>query len=455
MYRHSPSRNQRSKRIKVKHILQICLLVAVCFWLLYQVKHSHDKRKEFSGSDGRGLIQRDGSSDRVKFGRKDIQGGVKGSFAKNVNHDEPEEEEEDEGTREEAKENKSEDDVLGGKKIGEHEDEATEGGDDEVDVHELERTDDEREEDLEDRFENDTHETDSINAHGQGEKEAREEHYKADDASSAVAHEGLMSTTENENESREKSTDNPHNILEEGKNDNESEGEERKDSELGAAGMARDETMDGILDNLENDTSTNNTVTEGFDEHLASNSTPEVAMDNPSQNLTESKSELDHDPETLTNNTSSEDSDLKVTDSSHTNDSIVSADGAGVGSNSTDSIELKNADLHSEESSISSNNDTQSASETIDKTGTFKQARTDGSPPKKKDEIEAENSDVNSSTDGSTESTPVENHLDDLHGTIDVSDTSNTLEENDVRMDLDTLPKLETEGTNSRDVAAE
>lgn len=44
MLKQSPSRNQRSKGFKVKHALQICLLLAICMWLLYQVKQTCQKR---------------------------------------------------------------------------------------------------------------------------------------------------------------------------------------------------------------------------------------------------------------------------------------------------------------------------------------------------------------------------------------------------------------------------
>ncbi|RRT49340.1 hypothetical protein B296_00027289 [Ensete ventricosum] len=38
------SRNQRSKGFAMKNALQVCLLVIVCAWILYQIKHSHDKK---------------------------------------------------------------------------------------------------------------------------------------------------------------------------------------------------------------------------------------------------------------------------------------------------------------------------------------------------------------------------------------------------------------------------
>ncbi|WOH14929.1 hypothetical protein DCAR_0934459 [Daucus carota subsp. sativus] len=57
MYRHSPNRNQRSKGFKSKHALHNCVLVAVCLWLVYQVKHSNDKRKQFGEKYCKRLIE--------------------------------------------------------------------------------------------------------------------------------------------------------------------------------------------------------------------------------------------------------------------------------------------------------------------------------------------------------------------------------------------------------------
>ncbi|KAJ4951341.1 hypothetical protein NE237_028173 [Protea cynaroides] len=47
MFHQSSVRNQRPKGFKVKQAFQIILLLAVSIWLLYQIKHSHDKPKEY------------------------------------------------------------------------------------------------------------------------------------------------------------------------------------------------------------------------------------------------------------------------------------------------------------------------------------------------------------------------------------------------------------------------
>ena len=45
MLRQVTTRNQRAKGFTVKSVVQVCLLVLVCAWILYQIKHSYDERK--------------------------------------------------------------------------------------------------------------------------------------------------------------------------------------------------------------------------------------------------------------------------------------------------------------------------------------------------------------------------------------------------------------------------
>lgn len=247
MYKQSPSRSHRSKGIKVKHILQICLLLAVCFWLFYQVKHSHEKRKEFDTKDGKvvGKVQIDGEIQR--FGRKDLPRATE--IAANVEKQVEDEEEKDVEEEEEEEENKHEE-VEPVKEDNKHEvvDGGRGGGDDEIDDNETERIDaepeheeesvdedkereenqggseenhtitEENEDAVKDHSENEQNEGAGKEEHTEVEEsedvrredhnesdaasedqdhdgvnanthEAREEQYKADDASSEVAHE--------------------------------------------------------------------------------------------------------------------------------------------------------------------------------------------------------------------------------------------------------------------------
>lgn len=208
MFRHSPSRGHRSKGFKVKDVLQICLLLAVCFWLIYQVKHSHDKKKEFDASDAKISKEiiansQSGTETIVKLGRKDPKPFDEISIRDEKREEEVEDAEVEGETKHEEEEQED--------KNEEKDDERREGGESEIDELDQEKTEEEalREEEIgeeergkedegddekEDQMENESateddseHDSISTNTHNH---EAREEHYKGDDASSAVAHDG-------------------------------------------------------------------------------------------------------------------------------------------------------------------------------------------------------------------------------------------------------------------------
>ncbi|GFP88671.1 hypothetical protein PHJA_001010800 [Phtheirospermum japonicum] len=377
MYRQSPSRNQRSKGIKVKYIVQICLLLAVCFWLIYQVKHSHDKKREFEESDAKASLGIKNSDEEkpINLGRKGALPRDGETISKNdkkpIVEDETVEEEEDETKPEEEDETKPEEEDNNKPEEDEPEEKNVEH-DAEVD----------REEDSAD--ENENQEVGLEDGHGQTEiegssdgdenksvNEAREEHYKADDASSAVTHDN----TENENV-------------------NEEDKKENKTEETDKSKVTTGETKVDVLDGSENGLLPNNTVIEGSDRDLMSNNSTEVKIET----------------------------------------------GANVlDSNSTETAETKDDELRSEDLSNSSNNNNNS---------------TESLSSEKNDEIENEKSDTSDGTYGNAEITGTENPEEEIQQ--DGIDVSDTLEEKHVRTDLDTLPEIQTEGTNSEDdVAAE
>ncbi|XP_058069623.1 uncharacterized protein LOC131218815 [Magnolia sinica] len=214
MFRQTSSRNHRSKGFKVKHALQIFLLLAVCIWLLYQVKHSHDKKKAFDENNARIANKAevlDTTDEILKLGRKDLNRGVE-MASENTKRAEEEIEEEEEEERK-PEEPEDEERVV---------DEERGGGDDEIDEHDQERVDEEAErgEDFGDDEEKETHEEEKEQNeekegqnedtgssledqdHEEGDKnsqEAREENYKGDDASSAVVRDTQMIRSEVEN----------------------------------------------------------------------------------------------------------------------------------------------------------------------------------------------------------------------------------------------------------------
>ncbi|KAF8377693.1 hypothetical protein HHK36_031077 [Tetracentron sinense] len=212
MLRQSPSRNQRSKGIKVKHVLQICVLLAICIWLLYQIKHSHDKKAALDASTEKISEKVQNDHEILKFGRKDLHPRLVETANENEIHEgegteEEEEEEEEENNQEEEEESKAE----------ESEDDGRGGGDDEIDERDQEKAEEEAElgEEFVDEEERDREEKESeekqvqIKDSGSSEdqvhdtsnritQEAREEQYKGDDASSAVFRDTQIISTETE-----------------------------------------------------------------------------------------------------------------------------------------------------------------------------------------------------------------------------------------------------------------
>ena len=247
MLKRLPSRTQRSKGIRAKHVLQICLLLGVCFWLIYQVKHSHDKKKEFDENDVKSGIRRVTDVGIPKLGRKDLhplediirnekqeeeeeveplveeeeQHGEEREEEENKN-DPQEQEDEEENNKEEAEENKDEEAEDGGRgggddEIDENDQERKEGegnrDEDFVEEKEQEDGDDESKtndnEDVEDQLENENSSEDQDNdGSDQSDHEAREEHYIRDDASSEVAHDTQVISTGTEKTSSEISNEN-------------------------------------------------------------------------------------------------------------------------------------------------------------------------------------------------------------------------------------------------------
>ena len=50
----------------------ILLLLGICFWLIYQIKYSHDKKRELNDQDSKTSVKED-INDSLKLGRKDLR----------------------------------------------------------------------------------------------------------------------------------------------------------------------------------------------------------------------------------------------------------------------------------------------------------------------------------------------------------------------------------------------
>ncbi|XP_022723826.1 probable ATP-dependent RNA helicase ddx56 [Durio zibethinus] len=176
MLKQSASRNQRYKGFKVKHVLQICALLALCIWLLNQVRNPYDK--------GSGIFQKVTSEhEALKLGRKDLDLQGQGSSTDNKESGEIEAEE-----VEESKPEESEDD---GNEIDRRDREKAEGEESE----EVEDFIDEEDRENENQIENlSLLEEQAMNEGDENLQDPRElEHYKSDGASSAVMQSNLDS----------------------------------------------------------------------------------------------------------------------------------------------------------------------------------------------------------------------------------------------------------------------
>ncbi|CAA0807429.1 Unknown protein [Striga hermonthica] len=440
MYKQSPSRNQRSKRLKLKYVLQICLLLAVCFWLIYQVKHSHDKKREFEELDSKSSLQtKSNNGEIIKLGRKDIVSSR-----------------EDEGIIEEDEENKPEDDEP--ERINSHEQ-------DNLDDREQENPDDtevDKEEDsVDEEIESREVETEGDGVVGENESEsddkstheAREEQYKADDASSAVTHDAHGST-ENSNEHVE-------NVLEEksmgnGNKTEETNEEEKNRDDLDAGGgetgafdqkstITTNEANVDVLNESENHAPPNDTVVEGFSRDSTGNDpalegSNSYSISNDSSNRMES---ISAGP--------SESKDAEP----QSNDGILT--------NSTGSGETKDGESQSEDFSNSDNNNDNTEALLSGQNATLEASVGSENRTENSNSVEPEKEDTSDGTyenPENSESTGNDNPNEEIQQDgIDLSesdDMSGSVEEKEVRTDLETLPEIQTEGTNNDDdVAAE
>ncbi|CAL5377547.1 unnamed protein product [Camellia sinensis] len=479
MFKQSPSRNHRSKGIKVKRVLQICVLLAVCFWLVYQVKHSHDKKKEFDENDAKLSHEKHFDGEISKIGRKAILPGLEETTMKN---DEVEEEETGGGEEEEKKEeDKSE----------EKEDEGRGGGDDQIAErdqqkseigveHEVDFIDEEMEREKADEKEAESKGVQNENEnsledrnHGGGNRnahEAREEHYRADDASSAVTHETEGGSLENSNKKTEMNSlgeKNKVNNAEEitvaqnrtGIEDAKGEmvenvvspnvtGKEEKRYEIGSS-----KSEDSWLLNSTMTTEANNQP------EIGNNNSTDGSLETNNlslQNETETKASASKAQNATVEGTTSEDSALQTIALGQENNSNATAsknnqsDSNLMISSNTENLEsaakgeFSNSSSTSE-LSISEKVATSNASVGVEGTSTTEE-HTDATRNEK-----SETSNGTDVKDESRDSAKTENP-DVVHH--DPVDSSIPLEK-DVRADLDTLPEIRTEGSNNEDAAAE
>ncbi|KAG1348113.1 cilia- and flagella-associated protein [Cocos nucifera] len=202
MMRQVSSRNQRSKGFRVKNALQLCLLAAVCFWLLYQLKHSYDKKRALEENNLHTWDKLVENQPEFKLGRKDPPRGEE-NVSRNETHDKEEENEEIEEEEQDQETRQALED-----------DEARGDGDDEIDEQDQERGDEQEDQErADDEAEIGEELTNEEDKDGQGEEteqldeqdseedsshKAREESYRRDDVSSAVRRESQAKNSDDE-----------------------------------------------------------------------------------------------------------------------------------------------------------------------------------------------------------------------------------------------------------------
>lgn len=452
MYRQYSSRNQRNKGMKVKHALRICVCLAVCFWLIYQVKHSHDKKKEFEENDVDDPLDRRSIGGLIKIGRKEIRPLYQEVVTVNEQHNQAGEEEETTEVENNHEEDRSPDRNV------ELDDKASRDGDDETDEHEIQKSEASRDREVDQEEDNITDEvgedgidseTGEISDDGNGRKqenfvenggrdgddenhEAREELYKADDASSAVSHDNHTQTTENESKFVRISGNLHENMFELENNESHGEeanngqikerlevdsGEESEDTNRSSAtdiatNVMAIEAKENNLESSEKNPSPNSTLTEASNDHLAaSNDTTDVTTQNPrlsEQNVPE----LDHGQGIVTEDTSAEGSNFEAVALEQANNSTIDVENHRPYSNSADHTESINSESNLEDFSIPSN-DTDSFSDTdsftVVRITRSEHSLEDGANTQK-NEIVSANSVSSDGTDGNEN--PKEVHID-------------------------------------------
>ncbi|OVA20459.1 hypothetical protein BVC80_1063g4 [Macleaya cordata] len=479
MFKQSPSRNQRSKGFKIKHALQIGLLLAVCIWLLYQVKHSHDKKKAFEESNAKLLEKMESGHEIIKLGRKDLHPRVEESISENEGHNEEEEIEEQEENKhdEEEDENKHEEVEDEGEesKPEENEDEGRGGGDDEVDEHDRERAEEEAkreegfvdEEDKESEEKENEEKEDQIEDqdHDRNTQEAREEQYKGDDASSAVVRDTQGMNTETESGVGEKSNEEEH-------------VEKLEPDELGSQNKTSsiEEVTSDQHDNLKTGDGEiiegNQTLNATNGEVNGSGITLSEAENGSQTNSTTNLKSIDQ-PE-VNNNSTAENGEIPSSSMQNgtdiTQDQTIVMIPSNVGDSNLQAVvpeQTENSNMNSEMVESDSNSllstTTQNADESNGESGeeqTVKSGEEDGSVSSVTNEnIDGDQKDESETTagteeaeDNSSSSTTNDNEDSVESKSVDSNDTL-IPEVREARTDLSTLPETVTEGTNSEDAA--
>lgn len=493
------NRNPRSKGVKVKHVLQICVLVAVCFWLIYQVKHSHDKKKELDENDAKVSVKGENDDVSLKLGRKDIsrvgdirkgEQRVEEEEEENIaeedtkqdeeasKHEEEEQEERqkpDEETEEVSKhdeEEQEEEDEKHGEKEPEEEENRNEdvedesreggGGDDEIDQNEQEKDAgevdrgdllDEEKEREEQRDEKEIEENEgreeNENASNDQNHEAREENYKADDASSAVSHDASVENSTEKEASRKEETDGQENRL-----------LLKSEVEKQAEGGSLSTNTTAIENDIEINRAPPNATMVTDSSNLPSNNLTEGSTGSANKLLEVNPGtsgaattlvSAESQNKTGAGVTTGENSNQQLTEQEHVNNSNQNQTGANI----EVSTETGNADLVAKESSNSTMEETNKSNTTAEEGSNSESSAAKGTT----DATQNEYSEGDLASTGTDESSGLSSNNETVdenqQDPIDSTDSTLHQEERDSRVDLSTLPDSSSEVNSHEDAAAE
>ncbi|TKY74513.1 hypothetical protein E2542_SST03276 [Spatholobus suberectus] len=184
MLKQSANRNQRTKGFKVKQGFEIFTMIAVGIWLLYQLKHPHDKRSyEESSAKIFGNLKAGPEAKKLGIGRRGLEPWI------NKPLELMDDTEENEPERVKERSSGGDDDIVGhgGDKVEEEESEEVEDLIDVEDKEKEEQNEDEDGEDMGKQMEDMSLLEDQ--GHDEGEKDsqaANEKHNKETGASRVV-----------------------------------------------------------------------------------------------------------------------------------------------------------------------------------------------------------------------------------------------------------------------------
>ncbi|XAR58673.1 hypothetical protein NMG60_11014158 [Bertholletia excelsa] len=337
--------------------------------------------------------------------------------------------------------------------------------------HEEELLDDEKEREIDEKEnedkegQNEQESTSEDHDHGvsRNAHEAREEHYKADDASSAVTHETEAIDAAIKAESLENSDENNEtDVLEEENKMNKTDEIWANQNNTGLAAGEGELTENGILRNVtEKEQEIQETVSSKPEESLISNSTVTTESNNEQQVVSNNTTEINPEINNLylQNVTESKTGSVEIQNVTAADTAL---DGLGLqtislgqqdnashaaldrelpNSNSVVSHDTENAESTTEGSSNSSNATHLTTPESV-------QLEELSNVTQKEKAENSEGREV-SRTDGRVDASKYENIEEIHHDPIDAVDTGVTLEK-DVRTDLETLPEIITEEATAK-----